>query len=460
MTMKKFVIVFIFILSFVFNGFILNVPKAEALDCLTINANSPSEDKAFCQKELANIEAELAQLIKQQEAQKKNTGTLTGDVKFLNSQIAALKTKVKARALAIAQLKASISEKVSKITTLSEKIENQHESLSQLLRKTNSFDDGNLVHLIFSTQSLSAFYDDLESYSSLKEAIKVSVDEIKGVKTLTESEKKELEKKQDAETDAKVELETAQKKTTQAEAEKKKLLSISQNKEAEYKKLAAEKKAKADKIRAALFTLAGTSQKIEFGTALKYANEAKTLLGIDPAFLLAIFRQESNLGSNVGQCYMTDPATGSGIGANTGSAQIRVMKPDRDVAPFLAITDRLGLDYKTTRVSCWIKDIRNGSPYGWGGAMGPAQFIPSTWKGFENRLRKLLGYEANPWAAHNAFMASAMYLTDLGAVGTSAAAQHKAACKYYGSGGATCSYSNSVMKFKNAYQADIDLLSE
>jgi len=455
MTMKKFVIVFIFIFSFIFN-----VHKVEALDCLTINANSPAADKAVCQKELANIEAELAQLIKQQEAQKKNTGTLTGDVKFLNSQIAALKTKVKARALVIAQLKASISEKVSKISTLSEKIENQHESLSQLLRKTNSFDDENLVHLIFSAKSLSAFYDDLESYNSLKEAIKVSVDDIKGVKTLTESEKKELEKKQDAETDAKVELESAQKKTSLAEAEKKKLLSISKNKEAEYQKLAAEKKAKADRIRAALFTLAGTSQKIEFGTALKYANEAEKLLGIDPAFLLAIFRQESNLGSNVGQCYMTDPATGNGVGANTGSAQIRVMKPDRDVAPFLAITDRLGLDYKTTRVSCWIKDIRNGSPFGWGGAMGPAQFIPSTWKGFETRLRKLLGYEANPWAAHDAFMASAMYLTDLGAVGSSTALQHKAACRYYGSGGATCTYSRSVMKFRDAYQADIDLLSE
>jgi len=456
MTINKFVIVFIFIFSFIFVTDNVNAN----IDCLTINANSPAADKAVCQKELANIEAELAQLLKQQEAQKKNTGTLSGDVKFLNSQIAALKTKVKARSLAIAQLKASISEKVSTIGTLNEKIEAQHQSLSQLLKKTNEFDDGNLVHLLFSTKTLSAFYDDLESYSSLKEAIKLSVDEIKGVKTLTEAEKKELEKKQDAETDAKVELETAQKKTTQAEAEKKKLLSISQNKEAEYQKLAAEKKAKADRIRAALFSLAGTNQKIEFGTALKYANEAKALLGIDPAFLLAIFRQESNLGSNVGQCYVTDPVTGGGIGANTGSDQPRIMHPTRDVPPFLAITERLGLDYKTTRVSCWIKDIRNGSPFGWGGAMGPAQFIPSTWKGFETRLRNLLGYEANPWAAHDAFMASAMYLTDLGAVGTSTAAQHRAACRYYGSGGATCAYSNSVMKFKNQYQADIDLLSD
>jgi membrane-bound lytic murein transglycosylase B len=91
--------------------------------------------------------------------------------------------------------------------------------------------------------------------------------------------------------------------------------------------------------------------------------------------------------------------------------------------------------------------------------MGPAQFIPSTWKIFEKRLKALLGYEASPWEPRDAFMASAMYLTDLGATGTSTAAQHKAACKYYGTGGATCSYSRSVMKYKAEIQANIDLLS-
>ena len=52
-----------------------------------------------------------------------------------------------------------------------------------------------------------------------------------------------------------------------------------------------------------------------------------------------------------------------------------------------------------------------------------------------------------------------MYLSDLGATGDSASAQHKAACKYYGSGGASCSYSKSVMKLKSNIQANIDLLS-
>lgn len=454
--MKKFIVfIFILTLTYTFNNNILY-----AIDCLKINSSSPQNEKDFCRGELAKIEAELANLIKQQEAQKKNTGTLTGDVNYLNSQIKALQTKIKARSLAVAQLKVSINEKTSKIQDLSEKIEIQHQSLAQLLRNTNNFDDNNLIHILLSNENISSFYDDLESYASIKESIKKNVDEIRGNKSQIEEEKKTLEEKQDAENDAKVELESAQKKTAAAEAEKKKLLSVSKQKESEYQKLAAEKKAQADKIRTALFSLAGgTSQKIDFGTALAYANEAKKLFNIDPAFLLAVFRQESNLGSNVGQCFMTDPKTGGGVGANTGSEQIRVMHPNRDVAPFLAITDRLGLDYTKTRVSCWIKDIRNGSPFGWGGAMGPAQFIPSTWKGFEVRLKKLLGYEANPWVARDAFMASAMYLTDLGAIGTSDSAQQRAACRYYGTGGSSCAYSRSVMNFKKQFQADIELLS-
>ncbi len=95
---------------------------------------------------------------------------------------------------------------------------------------------------------------------------------------------------------------------------------------------------------------------------------------------------------------------------------------------------------------------------GYGGAMGPAQFIPSTWKLFENRLKNIFGHYANPWSAEDAFTASALYLTDLGAIGDSASAQSRAACKYYGSGGSSCSYSKSVMKLKSSIQDDIDYL--
>ena len=90
--------------------------------------------------------------------------------------------------------------------------------------------------------------------------------------------------------------------------------------------------------------------------------------------------------------------------------------------------------------------------------MGPAQFIPSTWAGYITRFKTILGHDADPWAPRDAFFASAVFLTDLGAVGNSAAAQHKAACRYYGTGGTSCTYSKSVMALKAKIQADIDYL--
>ena len=434
--------------------FFLNVPIARAsFDCLTLTVSSSQEDKDYCKNELAQIETELQSLLDKQKEQQKQTGTLKGDVDYLTSQINALKVKIKARSLVITQLKVSIKEKVSRIGNLSDKIERQHESIAQLLRNTNNFDNENFVHLILSDNSISSFYSDLESYASIKHAVKVSVDELRGIKTETEMEKQDLEKKQDAETDAKAELENAQKKVAQSEAEKKQLLAISKNKEGEYLRLAAEKKIAADRIRSALFPLAGTSQKIEFGTALAYANDVQKTLGVDPAFLLAILTQESNLGANVGQCYLTNPDTGDGVGKNTGTFFKNVMKPTRDVQPFLEITNALGLNAFQTAVSCPI------AGNGYGGAMGPAQFIPSTWKLFAQRLKNILGYDANPWAPKDAFMAAGMYLSDLGAVGSSTSAQSRAACRYYGSGGSTCTYSRSVMGLKSKIQDNIDLLS-
>ena len=450
--MGKKAIVFI-LLSF-YVVFSVSVPKVYAVfDCLTLVTSSNQADKDYCRTELAQIEAELQDLINKQKEQQKQTGTLKGDVDYLTTQINALKTKIKARSLAIAQLKVNITEKVNTILSLSNKIEREHESLAQLLRNTNEFDEETLVHLVLSDDSISNFYSDLESYSSIKQAIKASVDLINGVKTENEVAKKDLEKKQDAETDARADLESAQKTVAKSEADKKQLLAISKQKEVAYNNLAAEKKAKADKIRSALFSLAGISQKIEFGTALKYANDVQSKLGIDPAFLLAILTQESNLGANVGQCYLTNVDTGSGVGKNTGTPFANVMKPTRDVAPFLEITKALGLNSFQTAVSCPIAGV-----VGYGGAMGPAQFIPSTWKLFESRLKDILGYEANPWSPRDAFMASGMYLTDLGAVGSSASAQNKAACRYYGSGGSSCTYSKSVQKLKATIQANIDLL--
>ncbi len=130
------------------------------------------------------------------------------------------------------------------------------------------------------------------------------------------------------------------------------------------------------------------------------------------------------------------------------------MKPSRDVAPFLEITGALGVDWQTTVVSCPLS-------VGYGGAMGPAQFIPSTWKLFQGRITANVGHTANPWQAEDAFMASALYLADLGAASQSYTAERNAACRYYS--GRSCSGSNTfygdqVMNRVNNLDANMKVL--
>jgi hypothetical protein len=450
-------IIIIFSLIFIFNVYIGTYDTVNA-NVILENAQS---DKSRLEAELVKLEAEIAQKQKELNSQKGQSVSLSRDISILNSQIQKSKLDIRAKNLLIQKIGGEINDKNKKINSLSAKMEREKESLAQLIRKERQIDNQSILSLVLSQKTVSEMYEDISDFDSIKKGIHNSVNEIKGVKNLTETERKSLEEKKDKELDTKIELENAKAKVELSEAEKKKLLSISKDIESEYQKVLAEKAKKRAEILAAIFNLVGSSTKINFETALIYAKEAQKLTGIDPAFLLAILTQESNLGSNVGQCYLTDAKTGAGIGVRFGTVFPNVMKPmglpgrKGDIDDFFAITTDLGRDPYKTLVSCPIAGVA-----GYGGAMGPAQFIPSTWAGYKSRLKSILGYDADPWRPRDAFIASAVFLTDKGAIGNSPSAQHRAACLYYGTGGATCAYSNSVMKFKTGIQNNIDLLQD
>ncbi len=456
LTMKKILLPIIFSLSLILSSIPIDTYTAHAdFDCLTLTSSATADQRAYCQNQINDLEAQLKVLNSQLAAQKSKSGTLQGDINVLTAQINAKKTEIKAKQLKVAQLKESITEKQKAIVSLTDKIQNQKESLAQLIRKTNEMDHETVGDFLLASQSLSAFYSDVSRFDTLKSQVKLSVDNINAIRGVTEQTKANLEKEQDKTLDEKQALAVIQKTIEQNQTTQKTLLSISKSQESEYQKIIAAQQAKVTQIKAKLFQLAGGGQAIRFDVALQYANEAAAKTGIDPAFLLAELTQESNLGANVGQCFLTNTDTGAGVGANSGKQFTNVMKPTRDVQPFLAITSSLGMDWKTTRVSCPIAGVA-----GYGGAMGPAQFIASTWTLFVSRLQKALGHTPNPWMPEDAFMASSLYLTDLGGVGTSASAQTRASCKYYGSGGSTCSYGRNVQTLKLAIQSDIDYLNQ
>lgn len=430
---------------------------------------SAEQQKAALQAELAGLEKEIAEKEALLKLQQNHSGTLSGEIAALTTQINKKKLDIKAKNLVIQQLGGEITEKGKTIRSLEEKIAIEKESLAQLIRKTNEIDKHPLIHIVMSSTNLSDFYNDVAAYNSLKASVNDSVNEIKGVKQVTLTEKEQLEKKQSEEMDVKAALEDAQRTVEKDQANQKQLLSISKNKETEYKALVAERQKKAAEIRTRLFQFSSGAAvpAIQFADAVRYADVASKATGVRSALILAIVKQETDFGNNTGSCYLTNPVTGAGAGANTGSPFPNVMKPTRDVAPFLEIMQGLGRDPYKTRVSCPVgatfvnTTVGYINPFGYGGAMGYTQFIPSTWKLFQSRVAAAVGKAVpDPWVATDAFAATGLYLKDLGAGAQTYSAEIGAACRYYGTGGTTCAYGKSVMAIAQGLQDDIDYVNQ
>jgi len=282
--------------------------------------------------------------------------------------------------------------------------------------------------------------------------------ELRGVREETEEEREALDDRKNKELDAKYEVEVKKKEISRNEAEKKQLLSVTQQQEKSYQTVLAERQAKAAEIYARLFPLRDT-EAIQFGDAVAYAKAAAAKTGVRAELILAILSQESSLGANVGNCLVTDLVTGDGKGKNTGTPFPGVMKAPRDTVPFERITRALGKDWSATPVSC-------PQAAGYGGAMGPTQFIPSTWELFEPRLKVALGVAAtNPWNAGHAIMATALYLQDGGAGAQTYSAERNAACRYFSgracpASGWIVTYGNSVIAKAEQYKQDIADLAD
>lgn len=420
-----------------------------------VNPTLTPEREAELRTQLAEVEKE----IKDQQAilnQKQGEGvSITRDIAILDVKIKQALLKIKAHNIAIERLGKDITIKTKTIKTLEQRIDANKISLSEILNQTHQLENYTLPEVLLAKQSVSDFFIDVDSFAFARASLKDVFDSINSTKNETETQKQQLNDKRNDEIDAKVDVEKEQASIKKNETEKQRLLSLNKQQQKDYQRVIADKQKVATQIRNALFQLRDADS-IKFGDALQYAKSASISTGVRPAFLLAILMQESALGKNVGRCYMTDQVTGAGVYVSTGAAVANVMKPSRDVQPFLAITSQVGRNPSTTRVSCPFQ-------VGYGGAMGPAQFIPSTWQLFASRVEAANGKGiADPWNPQDAFTAASLYLGDLGASSQSYSAERNAACKYYSGSsckGSTQFYGDQVLAKATSIQADIDTLS-
>ncbi len=434
-------------------GFIFLVAFFSIKSLLFAQALSDSE-RAALQAELANLQAEADKLQKDLDNKVGERKGMESELSIINTKISQSKNKIAQTSTQIKKIAGDITQREEKIQNLSGQIDQNRDYLSQSLVEMRKLDDVRAVIAFSKEGNFDEVFKDFGDYKALQEKLAENVNGLKTNKKFVEVEKEVLEDKKDETEALKKKQEQDKKEAEVRSQEKKELISITKQQEKDFQKVLDEKKKKVAEIKARLFSFAGgQTAAIPFATALQHAQLAESRTGTPAAFVLAILTQESALGANVGKCYLTDENTGTGLNIRTNSPMTNVMKPTRDVKPFISITSAIGYDWKKTVVSCPIAGVP-----GWGGAMGPAQFIASTWQSIASRIAGVTG-SSNPWNAKDAIVASSIYLSDLGAT-SDYMSQIRAACKYYGTGGSNCSYGRQVMGRVNKIQADIDYIKQ
>ncbi len=405
-------------------------------------SDTANKTRAQLEQELEACNKEIAQWQQTLNNTKNQSASYQRDVAALTAKINAAQANIKGKNIAITNISKDIATKQTQINVLDGRIAQGKQAIAAILRKTNDINSYSLVEAMLSDKGLSEFFVDLDNYASTEDALENLFAELRSTRALTESEKAALAKKREAEAAAKAAIEAAKKEVEIAQKDKKTLLADSQNKEKSYAQVLADRQAKAAKIRAILFPLVDAGA-IPFGTALAYAEQASAKTGVRAALILGILQQESNLGANVGRCVITDLSTGQTKNVTSGYVWANGIHPTRDLPVLQSILKNLGRDPLSTRVSCPIAGVP-----GYGGAMGPTQFIPSTWNMVAGKVASHLGKTtADPWNPADAIMAAGVLLQGNGAAGGTYEAERNAACKYYS--GRVCSAATHIASYGN-----------
>ncbi|MFA5062174.1 MAG: hypothetical protein WC526_03435 [Patescibacteria group bacterium] len=423
---------------------VILVPMARADE---ITAKTQERDQLQAQldqieEQIAIYEKELAQTTTQK-------NTLANKIKKLKSQQAALKLQIQETTLKLAELEKNLTITNQSISAKAAKLESLKIEIAGLLRQLHS-DNQNVLTMIMTARSLGDAYVQVKNYFMLTQALSQLMGQTKDVKAQLETQRTQYEEQQ-TDNEKLLSIKSIQQnQLVTTLQEQNSLLQETKGQESSYQAILADQKKQAAAIRNRIYELFSMTTQITFGQALEIANWASGLTGVRPAFLLAILTQESNLGKNVGTC--------NRLGDPPEKSWKVVMKPERDQEPFKKITTELNLDIDSTPVSCPMHDAK-GNQVGWGGGMGPAQFIPSTWMGYKDKVAAMTGKSpANPWDIRDAFIASAIKLKAAGA--DSKSGEWKAAMIYF-SGGTNSRYSfygDNVVATANKYQSDIDQL--
>ncbi len=314
--------------------------------------------------------------------------SLSNNIEVLEADIKKIEIQIEETNLQIASLAEEISEKEIEIEKVQKKVDAKKEMLSKFLRELYEKEEEEIEEIIFTGQSFSDYFFKIESLENFENRIREAHDQLEISKENLKDEKRELIEKKIEKENLRG-IQSDQERSLEQEKQMKTLL-VSQIRN---EKLALEQNLA--RLRQELDEIQSLGKPINLEEAIEAAKYAADLTQVAPEFLLGVLRVESGLGTNVGGGrYKTD------------------MNPSQ-WDTFKSLCKELKLDPEKTPVSrraCYNPDSEDGCG-GWGGAMGPAQFLPSTWMGYKNRVESLTGKKpADPWNLKDSLVAMGLKL--------------------------------------------------
>jgi membrane-bound lytic murein transglycosylase B len=373
-------------------GAMFAIFKATTLTPIARAQTSSSTTETTAQKQAA-LEAQLSQIetqIDQYQGQitvdQQKGSSLTSEINALSAQISKLNLQIQAINLTLEQINSQIDQTTAQIGITQGEIVSEKATIGTLLNALYKNDQIGFLESFLADPQLSTLWDDSENISLFESNLNVAVVQLNTLTGQLQDQNQQLAQSQTAEQTAEQYAAAQAQQIATSKAQQAQLLAATKSDAAAKAALASQAKQTAAQIRNQIFQLLGGGS-LTFGQAYQYAQVASQATGVNAALILAILNRESALGANVGQCsYKT------------------AMSPS-NIPIFLQITSQLGLDPTQMLVSCANADGV------YGGAMGPAQFEPSTWELYVSQIASITGDNPpSPWDNADAFVATALYL--------------------------------------------------
>lgn len=434
--------------------------STETSNALAEARQEAEEEKERRRKELAERLAELDAEIEVYEgdiAKHQEAGdAYKQQIATLNSEISQIQREITSNELVIYQTNQKIEQNEEVIEFLQNKRDVQLDILAELLRDYYKETRVSVVEVVLQFESLSRFFDNLQRRDALQERMYEQVQKIKELAQNIQQEQVQLDERVEQQVLVVRSQEINRTNLSDKRQAQQVFLQQTEQTQEELEVKVEDLRKTKTQIRSQLYVLEGVGLASTFGEAYDYAKIASRITGVRPALLLAVLQRESRWGQQVGSCYLVDPEKGTGINFRVNQPRDRLLKVSRDVEPFFKIMAELGRDPYKTPISCPHPE------YGYGGGMGPAQFIPSTWVGYAPRIAGILGRPADPFEIQDAMIASAVKLADAGAGAQTESAEWKAVMIYHAGGGWNNpryrAHGDWIIKKAREYQKDIDVL--